>query len=76
MMTPECDEMWKIDGEENGWRLPDDVPRWKRLPVIRHIRFIYYSVQIERHNRFWSSLGKMPSGYDEWYLHAIYTGRA
>ena len=75
-MKLECDEVWKIEGEENGWKLPDDVPRWKCLPVIRHIRFIYHGIRVERHNRFWSSLGQVPSGYDDWYLCAIYRGKA
>ena len=66
-------EQWMQDGKDMKWEMPF-APWWKRLPVIRHVRVIYHLVQLERHNRFWISVGKIPTGYDEWVIYGIAKG--
>ena len=52
----EDEKRWLKEAEENKWTLPV-VPRWKRLPVIRRIRFIWLSFQVYRHAEAWGSVG-------------------
>lgn len=66
-------DQWMKDGQDNGWTMPR-AAWWKRLPVIRHVRVIYHLVQLERQNRFWISVGKIPTGYDEWVIYGIARG--
>ena len=69
-------EKWLKDGEDNGWKLPTEVQKWKCLPIIRHIRFIRHAIQLDEYHRFCHSMGMLPSGYDNWYLYAIRIGKA
>lgn len=48
----------------------------KRLPIIRHIRWLYLSWQVERHYEAWRSLGMLPSNrhHDDAALDAIWRG--
>jgi hypothetical protein len=57
--------------------LPPPEAAWKRLPVIRHIRWLAAAWRIERHYNAWASLGRLPSyrSYDERCLAAIKDGR-
>ena len=66
-------ELWMKDKREFGWEMPS-APRWKRLPIIRHIRASYHGRQVARHNAFWRSLGKIPTGYDSWVIYGIAKG--
>ena len=67
-------EAWEKDAQDFGWQMPA-APRWKRLPVIRHIRASYHGWQVARHNAFWQSLGKIPTGYDSWVIYGIAKGK-
>ena len=67
-------DAWEKDAQDFGWQMPT-APRWKRLPVIRHIRASYHRLQVERHNGFWLSLGKIPTGYDSWVIYGIARGK-
>lgn len=65
---------WEKDAQGMGWIMPA-APRWKRLPIIRHIRAMALSFGVARHNRFYRSIGKIPTGYDSWVLHGIWIGK-
>jgi hypothetical protein len=48
-----------------------------RLPIIRHIRWLYYCYQVERHYALWLEInGSLPvyRDRDEEVLHAIWRG--
>jgi hypothetical protein len=66
-------EYWIEDKQRNGWEMPV-APWWKRLPVIRHIRASYFRVKVARHNAFYLSIGKIPTGYDSWVIYGIAKG--
>lgn len=67
-------EQWLKDGAENGWQMPT-APRWKRLPIIRHLRAIYWHNKVERHYRMCAALGMVGrTGYDEWVVYGIWHG--
>jgi hypothetical protein len=40
---------------------------WKRLPIIRHIRAVWVSVQLARHYAFWETMGAIPWGAQKDY---------
>lgn len=65
---------WEKDGADFGWVMPT-AAFWKRLPLVRHVRAIYYAIQVDRHNRFWRAMGAIPTGYDAWVIHGIFTGK-
>lgn len=65
---------WERDGIDFGWVMPT-APLWKRLPVIRHVRAMYLTIQVSRHNQFWLAMGAVPNGYDAWVLHGIFIGK-
>ena len=66
-------ELWMKDKREFGWEMPA-APVWKRLPIIRHVRAAYYRHQVNKHNAFWMTLGKIPTGYDSWVIYGIAKG--
>lgn len=78
-------EVWTSQGIE--WREsepfdPDTAPLpapavwWKRLPIIRHARWLRNSLGMSRHYAFWTSVGRLPvyASYDERCLTAIWRG--
>lgn len=65
---------WETAGEANDWVMPR-APLWKRLPIVRHVRGIWHSLMIERHESMWRSLGALPSGYDRWVVWGIFHGK-
>lgn len=67
-------ERWEEDGKQFGWVMPE-ASWWKRLPVIRHIRYAWHKSQVDLHNQFWSDLGSIPTGYDSWVLFGMVTGK-
>lgn len=67
-------EYWEQDGIANGWTMPA-AAWWKRLPVIRRFRAIAANWKVQRHNRFWRSLGRIPTGYDSWVVYGIAMGK-
>lgn len=69
------DPNWVEDGRQNGWIMPA-APRWKRLPVIRHLRAVWHRVRVERHQAFWTgATGALHSGYDHWVLYGMARGQ-
>ena len=56
---------WRETGDRCGWEMPT-AARWKRLPVVRHVRAIRAAFAVERHYRAfpWG----IRTGYDEWVL--------
>jgi hypothetical protein len=50
----------------------------KKLPIIRHIRWLYLSWRVDRHYRAWAALGMLPVNrkMDEDMLAAIWRGKA
>jgi hypothetical protein len=65
---------WEVAAAENGWEMPP-APKWKRLPIIRHVRAIWLSQQVARHNYFYGQIGLAPTGYDEWVCAGIWQGK-
>jgi hypothetical protein len=48
-----------------------------RLPIIRHIRWLYYSYQVDRHYEMWREInGSLPvyRNHDEKVLDGIWRG--
>lgn len=74
MLSDDPVALWEEDQEVYGWRMPC-APRWKRLPIIRHARAMWARFQVNRHNAFWRSLGRIPTGYDDWVVFGIWLGR-
>lgn len=68
------DERWERDGLDFGWTLPKKAARWKRLPVIRHIRVYWNAFWIEQHYRHGPGRLGLRSGYDSWALYAMWRG--
>jgi hypothetical protein len=48
----------------------------RRLPIIRHIRWLYYSIKVEQHYAMWRDLGMLPvyREHDDAVLDAIWRG--
>ena len=64
---------WLKAKTDNGWSMRP-VSWWKRLPIIRHIRAIYFRLKVDRHNELCRSMGMIPTGYDEWVVTGIWIG--
>jgi hypothetical protein len=48
----------------------------KRLPIIRHVRWLYLSWRVEQHYAMWAQLGMLPThrDRDQAVLDAIWRG--
>ena len=44
---------------------------WKRLPIIRHLRYWWTMYQINRHYDYWRSMGAIPWGASDDYKEAV-----
>jgi len=64
---------WLADCRDNRWVMPS-APKWKRLPVIRHLRASLLTFDVLRHEMFCSRMGLIPNGYDRWVLWGIAHG--
>lgn len=73
-LGPITDRMWMVDGARNGFVLPPPAPLWQRLWGIRHLRWAYWLVRVEREARRDVAAGRMPSFYSNWLLYAIGRG--
>lgn len=71
-MTPLTE--WESDGIHNDWIMPAG-PKWKRLPIIRHVRAIHHAINVRSHNAVYRAMGMIPTGYDEWIVHGIWLGK-
>lgn len=66
---------WLSHGHNKSWKPPAPATRWKRLPIIRHIRGAWLSMKIEQHYSILvCRLGLVRTGYDEWVLYGIFRG--
>lgn len=56
--------------------LPEPATWWKRLPAVRHLRWVKHSIAMRRHYAAWASVGSLPvnAGFDERCLAAIWRG--
>jgi|GEM_PF-2298218 hypothetical protein len=62
------------DGDRNN---PDSIGMvMKRLPIIRHLRWVYHTWQVNKHYEFYRKLGMLPVNADKDYevLDAIWRG--
>ncbi len=67
-------EKWLNWGAERDWR-PWAVAWWKRMPIIRHMRWLYGAIGVA----VWYSSGPgsivgAPTGSDDWHLFGIWKG--
>ena len=48
----------------------------KRLPIIRHVRWLIWAWRVERHYAMWRELGSLPAyrEHDDRVLDAIWRG--
>lgn len=72
----QSDKIWREDAIKNGWYMPP-VSRWKRLPIIRHIRAAYLGSKAEEYRDMTGALGLGIGGvpqYDQWMIHGIRRG--
>ena len=65
---------WEKAALENNWEMPS-APRWKRFPLIRHLRAIYHAFHLGWHERIMLEMGFISTGYDRWVLHGIWKGK-
>lgn len=65
---------WATDGVRLGWQMPP-APRWKRLPIVRHLRAVWAAFMVERHYSRMGGLLGLRTGYDEWVLFGIWHGQ-
>lgn len=63
---------WIEAAERNNWSMPMASAGWKTLPLIRHVRAIYFKVQIER---WYSAMPGIRTGYDDWVVDGIWMGK-
>lgn len=72
----EADDHWYQDMVRCGWQMPV-VPRWKTLPIIRHVRAFIGLWRVNRHREAMraTGLGMLDTGYDSWVLYGIWHGR-
>jgi hypothetical protein len=66
-------QRWLQDGHDNKWTMPA-APFWKRLPVVRHFRAAWKSIEVAEHDAFYRGLGLLSTGYDRWVLWGMKKG--
>lgn len=66
-------QAWHQDGVTQGWRMPP-AARWKRLPVVRHIRAMMAALAVDEHEHIWRAAGLIPTRYDQWVLYGMWHG--
>ena len=67
-MTPLTE--WESDGIHNDWIMPA-APKWKRLPIIRHLRAINEYLFVRRLER----AGNRTFSQDRWIALGIWLGK-
>ena len=65
--------LWGYEGRGRGWTMPR-VPGWWRWWGVRHVRCVWHSWQVDRHEELYGKLGLVPVGYDRWVLFGIWHG--
>lgn len=64
---------WLAHGMDAGWTAPA-VARWKRWPMIRHVRTIVYGLAQILVEEEWESIGFVSGGYAEWLTYGRWRG--
>lgn len=67
---------WLAAGLDSGWGPPPRSGPLARLPVIRHVRTLWLTLQVARHSTFWAGMGMLDTGYDDWVLFGMWRGWA
>lgn len=68
------DMEWGLIAANNDWYMPR-VSRWKRWPVVRHVRTLRAAMRVHRHYQIYTGLmGMASTGYDEWVLYGMWRG--
>jgi uncharacterized membrane protein len=70
------DALWFEDQQRYGWVMPQ-APWWKRMSLVRRVRYAWLCVKAETWARGWAAAGigcGMPSQYDRWVLYGIVRG--
>lgn len=52
------------------------TPRWKRVALIRHARWLHHRIRVARWHAFWLSMGRIPQAADFEFLDDVWKGRA
>lgn len=66
-------DYWHHNEAKYSWVMPS-ATWWKRLPLIRHVRYWRRFFAVQEYEQFWLSLGIIPTGYDRWVLFGIWHG--
>lgn len=64
---------WLEHGHDAGWSVPA-VPRWKRWPLIRHIRALVRAAAQILVEEEWENIGFVSGGYAEWLTYGRWRG--
>lgn len=65
---------WLVTGTANGWTMPS-APRWKRLPIIRHVRALIEARRVDDwYETGPGALGAFRTGSDAWVVLGIWLG--
>ena len=75
-MIDNSEKYWKEDAAKNGWTM-ESVAWWKRLPIVRHVRCAYLTIQAQRFRKMTHSMGLGIGGMpqkDSWVLYGIAKG--
>lgn len=75
----DIDEIWRLDGERNGWSLPDPAPFILRLRGVRLLRASYIEFHLNREAKLLQKQGigfGKPPQRELWILYGIARGWA
>ena len=67
-------EEWLNHGREYDYHSPAPAARWKRLPIVRHLRTIVESVKVEAWYNFGPGSIGIRTGFDDWVLFGMWRG--
>jgi hypothetical protein len=73
----DIDEIWRKDGERNGWRLPAAAPLAFRVKGVRLVRAAYLESKLRREAKRQKSVGiglGIPDQRDLWVIYGIARG--
>ena len=62
---------WRMCGKNHNWKMPI-IPRWKRLPIVRHILTWKAMWEVERWYTYGPGSIGIPTGYDNWVLDGMW----
>ena len=73
----DIDEIWRKDGERNGWRLPSPAPEFFMMLGVRHVRAAYHEKRARNRAILLKKQGiglGIPSQHELWVVYAIARG--